>query len=219
MKPITKEYIRKFGVLILIALFALMFNYSSLKDYSYLLLILALLAYNIGPKTKIPEGAAYYSKILVLDIIGFVEWTGAMIFFFFVLINERNSTAEVIFIFLIFGLVPLFIIWYSVKLSSRWYLFTEDAFQWSDIDGVQSISLNDIELAEPYVKSKYPFASAEMGMMITTKSGKKIRLMSNNLETDEMFIQHLQEFYLAHDDTCVQYFEDGSTLTWDKMFN
>ncbi len=219
MKPITKEYFRKFGVLILIALFAWMFNYEPLKDFSYLLIILALLVYLLGPKTKIPQGAAYYSKILILDIIGFVEWTGAMIFFFFVLLNERNSTVEVIFIFLIFGVVPLFIIWYSIKLSIRWYLFTDDVFRWSDSEGVQSVALNDIELAEPYVKKKYVFSPSEMGMQITTKSGKKINVVSNNLEADEVFMKHLQGLYLAYDDTLAQYFEDGIIPEGDEMFN
>lgn len=219
MKPITKEYFRKFCVLILIALSAWMFNYEPLKDFSYLLIILALLVYLLGPKTKIPQGAAYYSKILILDIIGFVEWTGAMIFFFFVLLNERNSTVEVIFIFLIFGVVPLFIIWYSIKLSIRWYLFTDDVFRWSDSEGVQSVALNDIELAEPYVKKKYVFSPSEMGMQITTKSGKKINVVSNNLEADEVFMKHLQGLYLAYDDTLAQYFEDGIIPEGDEMFN
>ena len=219
MKPITAEYIRKFGILILIALFAWMYYHPPLKNYSYIMLILALLAYLFGPKTKIPEGAAYYSKILVMDIFSYLYWLVGMMILFFDLDVDDNLIGQVVFIFLVFGTLPLYLMWYSVKLSSRWYRFTKDTFQLSDAEGVQSVALNDIESAEPYAKRKYPFSPSEMGMQIITKSGKKIRMMSNNLETDEIFMKHLQEFYLAYDDTFSQYFKDGTFPEGDEKFN
>ncbi len=166
MKPITKEYFRKFSVLILLALFVWIFNY-------------------------VP----------------------------FILISEHDAILAAIFLFLLFGLIPLFIVKYSVKLSSQWFLFGKDVFQWSDTDGVHSVILDDIDSTEPYTKRKYPFSPVEMGMMIRTKSEKEIRIMSNNLEADDLFMKRLQELYLAGDDTFTQYFEEGIMPKVDAVFN
>ena len=119
MKPITKEYIRKFSILILITIFAWMFNDSSMKDYFYTFLLLSILIYIFGPKVKIDADAVGYSTILVLDVVGFVSWTGAMLLVFFVMVNGRDSITGAMTFFLIFALLPLILVWYSVKLSSR----------------------------------------------------------------------------------------------------
>ncbi len=59
----------------------------------------------------------------------------------------------------------------------------------------------------------------EMGMAITMKSGKKIRLMSNNLEADEIFMDRLQNLYLKYDDTFSQYLKDENYPKGDKMLD
>ncbi len=219
LKPITKEYIRKFSVLILLALFGFMFNYIHIRDYSYIIIIFALFIYIFGPKTKIPDGAAYYSKILVLDIVGFVSWTGAMMLIFFIFLDAQDSILGAITFFTIFAVLPLYIVWYSIKLSSKWYIFTGDTFIWSDAEGVQSVKLKEIELAEPYVKRKNLFSSAEMGIVITTKLGKKIKIMSNNLEADTLFMRNLQDLYLFGNDTFSQYLKDEKYPEEDEEFN
>ena len=216
MQPITKEYIRMIGILMLISFFAWVYYQS---EYAYILMILALLVYIFGSKTKIPEGAAYYSKILVLDIIVFISWTGAMLLVFFVLMNGRDSISGAIVFFLLFPLLPLFVAWHSVQLSSKWYYFTGDEFQWSDAKGLQSVALNDIVSATPYVKRKSLFAPAEMGIVITTKSGNEIKIMSNNLEADTLFMRNLEDLYLAHEDTFTEYLQDATFSQRDEKFN
>jgi len=189
------------------------------SEYAYVLMILALVVYIFGSKREIPEGAAYYSKIFVLDIIVFISWTGAMMLVFFVLRNGRDSIFGAMVFFLIFAILPLFLAWYSVQLSSKWYYFTESDFHWLDKNGVQSVSLDDIDFADAYVKRNYSLSPAEMGVVITTKWGKEVKIMSNHLEADTMFLRNLQDLYLAHDDTFTQYLKDGTNPEEDEKFN
>jgi len=220
MKPITTEFIRKFAILILIALFAWIYHHTHLQNYSYIMLILALIAYLFGYKREIPKGAAYYSKIIVLDIMGYIYWLGAMMLFTsFIGGKDDHQILGTIFFFTLFGIVPIYLIWYSVKLSSRWYLFGKDTFEWSDTRGVHSIALSDLKLAKPYVKTKYPFSSSEMGIEIITKSDEKIKIMSNNLEADELFMKHLRDLYIEGDDSFAKYLKDEDSLDGDEVFS
>jgi len=50
------------------------------------------------------------------------------------------------------------------------------------------------------------------------KSGKKIKIVSNNLEADEMFMKCLQDLYLEGDDTFSQYLKDGTYPKGDEVF-
>jgi len=218
LKPISKEYIRRLSVLILIALFAWMYYYYPLENYFYLLIFLAVLAYMFGPKAKIPDGAAYYSKILLLDIMGFAFWAGMVMFVLSMTAASHISLVGAVVVLMFFGIYPLYILWLSVKFSSRWYLFDDDVFRWSDADGVQSIALSDMVSAEPYVMKKYVASVAEMGIQIKTKLGKKIKIISNNLEADEKFMKRLRELYLEGNSTFAQYLKDGTYSEGDEMF-
>ena len=189
-----------------------------LRMYSYLLLILSLIVYLMLPKPKVPEGAAYYTRfnaVYLADALGVFLWTGAWMFFF---LPDDSAPAFVrYFLLSFFGIFALAIVLPTVKYASNWYLFTEDTFQWSDTDGIGSISTSDIVSIKPYKKqiSKWvavlivlfgrgkvgatgmgslaASSTPEIGMEITTKSGKKIKVMANYLEADEVFTERFNE--------------------------
>jgi hypothetical protein len=116
-----------------------------------------------------------------------------------------------------FGGFALAIILPTIKYASNWYLFTEKTFRWSDENGIGKVSLHDIISIKPYKKqlpkwvavlivlfgrgkvgatgmgSLAASSTPEIGMEITTKSDKKIKVMANYLEADEVFTKRFQE--------------------------
>ena len=189
-----------------------------MEYYAYLLILLSLLIYIFIPKPKLPEGAAYYTRLnaaYLPDILGFSLWTFAWIFFF--LPDDSMPVLVRYFLLSFFGILALAIILPTTRYASNWYLFTEDSFQWSDADGIGKVSLQDIVSIKPYKKqlpkwvavlivlfgrgnvgatgmgSLAASSAPEIGMEITTKSGKKIKVMANYLEVDEVFTERFQE--------------------------
>ena len=189
-----------------------------LEYYSYFMILLALLIYFKMPKIKVPEGAAYYTRLntaYLPDILGFSLWTFAWIFFF--LPDDSMPVFVRYFLLSFFGIFALAIVLPTIKYASNWYLFTEKMFRWSDADGVGSLSTNDIVSIKPYKRqlpkwvavlivlfgrgnvgatgmgSLAASSTPEIGMEITTKSGKKIKVMANYLEADEVFTERFQE--------------------------
>jgi len=188
-------------------------NYLMIKDEDGNILIYIYL-----PRPNIPNGAAYYTRfnaVYLADILGVFLWTGAWMFFF---LPDDSAPMVVRYIFLLFFAVfALAIVLPTVKYASNWYLFTEDSFQWSDTDGIGKVSLKDIVSIKPYKKQLpkwvapliilfgrgQPVAtgagmismssSPEIGMEITTRSGKKIKVMANYLEADKVFTERFQE--------------------------
>ena len=191
---------------------------NPLRIYSYMLLLLLILIYIYLPRPKIPNGAAYYTRLNAVylpDILGFSLWTGAWMFFF--LPDDSMPVLVRYFLLLFFGIFALAIVLPTIKYASNWYLFTEKTFQWSDEEGIGSISTNDIVSIKPYKRqlpkwvavlivlfgrgkvgatgmgSLAASSTPEIGMEITTKAGKKIKVMANYLEADEMFTERFQE--------------------------
>ncbi len=189
-----------------------------LEYYSYLLIVLSILIYVFVPKPKVPVGAAYYTRfnaVYLADILGAFLWTGAWMFFF---LPDDSAPVFVRYFFLsFFGIFALAIVLPTIKYASNWYLFTEDAFEWSDTGGIGRVTLKDIVSIEPY-KRQLPkwiapliilfgrgqpvatgagmismSSSPEIGMEITIKSGKKIKVMANYLEADKVFTEKFQE--------------------------
>ncbi len=235
-KPITTEYIRRFSILILLALFAWMFSHSPLdiykiqdapagvkyplRIYGYLLLLLSVLIYIFIPRPKVPEGAACYerfSAVYVPDMLAFSLWAGGWMFFFFLLPDDSAPMAVRYFLLFFFGIFALAIIFPITKYASSWYHFQEDAFEWSDASGIGYVKLDDIISVKPY-KRQLPkwvgsliilfgrgqpgatgmgilasTSAPEIGMEITIKSGKKIKVMANALEADKVFTEQFQE--------------------------
>jgi len=175
-----------------------------LEYYSYLLILLSILIYIYVPKPKVPEGASYYARfnaVYLADILGFSLWTGAWIFFF--LPDDSAPVFVRYFLLLFFGIFALAIILPTIRYASNWYLFTKDSFQWSDTDGIGKVSLQDIVAIKPYkrelpkwvavlivlfgrgnvgatgIGSLAASSTPEIGMEITIKSGKKIKVMCN----------------------------------------
>jgi len=189
-----------------------------LHIYSYILLIFSLLIYFLLPKPKVPEGAAYYTRfnaVYLADALGFFLWTAAWMGFFVPDDSSMHFGQYILFLF--FAPFALVIILPTIKYASNWYLFTEDSFEWSDTDGIGKVPLKDIVSIKPY-KRQLPkwlgplmilfgrgnavatgagmismTSSPEIGMEITTKSCKKIKVMANYLEADEMFTERFQE--------------------------
>jgi len=189
-----------------------------LEYYSYFMILLALLIYFKMPKIKVPEAAAYYTRLnaaYLPDILGFSLWTFAWIFFF--LPDDSMPVFVRYFLLLFFGIFALAIVLPTIKYASNWYLFTEDSFQWSDTEGIGEVLLQDIVSIKPY-KRQLPkwvapliilfgrgqpvatgagmismSSSPEIGMEITIKSGKKIKVMANYLEADKVFTERFQE--------------------------
>ena len=189
-----------------------------LRPYSYLLIVLSFLIYIFMPRSKIPNGAAYYTRfnaVYLADTLGFFLWAAAWIFFFL----PDNSSMHFGQYILLFFFAPfaLAIILPTIKYASNWYLFKEGSFEWSDKDGIGKVPLKDIVSIKPY-KRQLPkwvgplmillgrgnavatgagmvsmTSSPEIGMEITTKSGKKIKVMANYLEADEVFTKRFQE--------------------------
>jgi len=189
-----------------------------LRMYSYFLLVFSLLIYLMLPKPKVPEGAAYYTRfnaVYLADALGVFLWTGAWMFFF---LPDDSAPMFVRYLLLLFfGIFALAIVLPTIKYASNWYLFTEKTFRWSDADGIGSISTNDIVSIKPYKRqlpkwvavlivlfgrgnvgatgmgSLAASSTPEIGMEITTKTGKKIKVMANYLEADEVFTERFQE--------------------------
>jgi len=188
-----------------------------LEYYSYLLLVFAFLIYRLLPKPKVPEGAAYYTRfntVYLADVVGFLLWTAAWMFFF--LPDDSSMPFGQYILLLFFAPLALAFILPTIKYASNWYLFTEDSFEWSDTDGIGKVPLKDIVSIKPY-KRQLPkwvgplmilfgrgnavatgagmismSASPEIGMEITLKSGKKVKVMANYLEADKVFTQRFQ---------------------------
>ena len=158
-----------------------------------------------------PITTEYIRRFSILILLALFAW---MLFF----LPDDFAPMVVRYIFLLFFAVfALAIVLPTVKYASNWYLFTEDSFQWSDEDGIGNVPLKDIVSIKPYKKQLpkwvapliilfgrgQPVAtgagmismssSPEIGMEITTKSGKKIKVMANYLEADEVFTEHFQE--------------------------
>ncbi|WP_296824780.1 hypothetical protein [Sulfurovum sp.] len=189
-----------------------------LENYAYLLILLSVFIYIFIPKPIVPKGAAYYTRVNAVylpDVLGVFLWTGAWMFFF--LPDDSAPMAVRYFLLLFFGIFALAIVLPTVKYASNWYLFTEDSFQWSDENGIRKVSLDDIVSVKPY-KRQLPkwvapliilfgrgqpvatgagmismSSSPEVGMEITIKSGKRIRVMANYLEADKVFTKRFQE--------------------------
>jgi hypothetical protein len=189
-----------------------------LRMYSYLLLVLSILIYIYLPRPKVPDGAAYYTRfnaVYLADVLGIFLWMGAWMFFF---LPDDSAPMVVRYIFLLFFVIfALAIVLPTIKYASNWYLFTDKMFKWSDEDGVGSIYTKDIISIEPYKKqiSKWvavmivlfgrgkvgatgmgslaASSTPEIGMEITIKSGKKIKVMANYLEANEVFTKRFQE--------------------------
>jgi hypothetical protein len=188
-----------------------------LRIYSYLLLLLAILIYIYLPRPSIPSGAAYYTRLNAVylpDVLSVFLWLGAWMFFF---LPDDSAPMVVRYIFLLFfAIFALVIVLPTVKYASNWFLFTEDSFQWSDTDGIGSVPVKDVVSIKPYKKQLpkwvapliilfgrgQPVAtgagmismssSPEIGMEITIRSGKKIKVMANYLEADEVFTERFQ---------------------------
>jgi len=189
-----------------------------LRIYSYLLLILTLLVYLMLPKLKVPNGAAYYTRfnaVYLADVAGFFLWTASWMALFAPDNSSMHFGQYILFLF--FAPLALAFILPTIKYASNWYLFTEDSFEWSDTDGIGKAPLKDIISIKPY-KRQLPkwvgplmilfgrgnavatgvgmismSASPEIGMEITLKSSKKIKIMANYLEADKVFTQRFQE--------------------------
>ncbi len=189
-----------------------------LRSYAYLLLILTVLVYLMLPKPKVPEGAAYYTRfnaVYLADALGFFLWIAAWMALFAP--DDSSMHFGQYLLFLFFAPFALAIILPTIKYASNWYLFTEDSFEWSDSDGIGKVSLKDIISIKPY-KRQLPkwlgplmilfgrgnavatgagmismTSSPEIGMEIMLKSGKKVKVMANYLEADDMFTQRFQE--------------------------
>jgi len=189
-----------------------------LRIYAYLLLLVSVLIYIYLPRPNIPDGAAYYTRfnaVYLPDVLSAFLWMGAWMFFF--LPDDSAPMAVRYFLLLFFGIFALAIVLPTVKYASNWYLFMEDSFQWSDENGIGKVSLSDIVSVKPY-KRQLPkwvapliilfgrgqpvatgtgmismSSSPEIGMEIATKSGKRIRVMANYLEADEVFTKHFKE--------------------------
>lgn len=188
-----------------------------LEYYSYLLIVLAFLIYILIPKPTVPEGAAYYTRLNAVylpDVLGTFLWTGAWMFFF---LPDDSAPAGVrYFLLIFFAIFALAIVFSTLKYVVSWYLFTEDSFQWSDKDGTGSIAVNDIVSVNPYTRQLPKWvapliilfgrgqpgatgvgmlsgtAAPEVGMELTTNTEKKIRVMANYLESDEVFTERFQ---------------------------
>ncbi|MEA2048471.1 MAG: hypothetical protein U9O64_08520 [Campylobacterota bacterium] len=189
-----------------------------LEYYSYFLLVFALLIYILLPKPTVPEGAAYYTRISAVympDVLSVFLWTGAWMFFF--LPDDSAPMFVRYFMLLFFGIFALAIVFPRIAYASNWYLFTEKSFRWSGSGGIQSVALTDIVSIKPY-KRQLPkwvgfliilfgrgqpgatgmgilagTSAPEIGMEITTKSGTKIKVMANALESDKEFTKSFQE--------------------------
>lgn len=189
-----------------------------LENYSYLLILLSILVYIFIPKPKVPQGAAYYTRlnaVYLADILGFFLWMFAWFFFF---LPDDSAPLFVRYFFLsFFGIFALAIVLPTTQYASNWYLFTKDSFQWSDRDGIGKVSLQDIVSIKPYrrelsgwiavlivlfgrgkvgatgIGSLAASSNPEIGMEITTTSGKKIKVMANYLEADEVFTERFQD--------------------------
>lgn len=189
-----------------------------IRNYAYLLIILALIIYLLIPRPKVPQGAAYYTKLNAVylpDALGVFLWTGAWMFFF--LPDDSAPIAVKYFLLLFLGLFAVAILIPTMKYASNWYLFKDDFFQWSGVGGIQSISLDDVVSVKPY-KRQLPkwvapliilfgrgqpgatgiglltgTAAPEIGMEITSQSGKKVRVMANYLKGDELFTKKFQQ--------------------------
>ncbi len=189
-----------------------------LEYYSYLLILLSILIYVYLPKPKVPVGAAYYTRfnaVYLADILGFFLWTAAWMFFF--LPDDSAPMFVRYFMLFFFAIFALAIVLPTIKYASNWYLFTEKSFRWSGSGGVQRVALSEIVSVKPYKRqlpkwvavlivlfgrgnvgatgmgSLAASSAPEIGMEITTKSGKKIKVMANYLESDEVFTERFQE--------------------------
>ena len=181
------------------------------------MLILTLLVYLMLPRPKVPKGAAYYTRfnaVYLADTVGFFFWMAAWMFFF--LPDDSSMPFGQYILLLFFAPLALAMIFPTIKYASNWYLFTEDSFEWSDKDGIGKIPLKDIVSVKPYKKQLPKWvgplmilfgrgnavatgagmismsASPEIGMEITLKSGKKVKVMANYLEADKVFTQRFQ---------------------------
>lgn len=208
LKPMHAELLRRFMVLVFIAIFAWLLNARSLNHLSYFALIPAVLIYTFGPKTHIPEQAAYFRKIVVLDIGGFFLGTIPLFFFFMIYGESTNSKIGALTVLIVFSIMPGFILWISARLASSWYLFSDNHFQWLDKKGIHKIHQKEIVSLEPYILKKNR-SIPEMGTILTTQSGKEIKIVANNLETNDVFLSHMRKLIGEHDPEFANYFETG----------
>ncbi len=197
-----------------------------LEYYAYLLIVLSILIYIFVPKPKIPKGAAYHTRISAVympDILSVFLWTAAWMFFF--LPDDSAPMFVRYFMLFFFAIFALAIVFPTIGYASNWYLFTEKSFQWSDFSGIGHVKLDDIISVKPY-KRQLPkwvgmliilfgkgqpgatgmgilasTSAPEIGMEITIKSGKKIKVMANALESDKEFTQRFQELEKKMEDT------------------
>jgi hypothetical protein len=189
-----------------------------LRSYSYMLILVALLIYIVLPRPKIPQGAVYYIRfntVYLADALGVFLWFGAWMFFF--LPDDSAPVFVRYFLLSFFGIFALAIILPTLKYAASWYLFTEDSFQWSGKEGIGEVPLKNIISIKPYKKQLPKWiapliilfgrgepvatgagmismsSSPEIGMEITLKSGKKIKIMANYLEGNKLFSERFQE--------------------------
>ena len=127
MKQFVAEFTRKFSSLAQIAVFGWIYHYTDYQIYSYLVLLLALLIHLFVPKTMILEGTAYYSKILLLDIMGFAFRASMIIFFFSMTTASHTSLGGVVLLLMLFSIYLLYL-WQSAKFSGRRYFFNDVMF-------------------------------------------------------------------------------------------
>lgn len=189
-----------------------------LQKYSYILPLFSILIYIYFPKIKVPNGSAFYvqfNTVYLPDILGMFFWIVAWFLFF--LPDNSAPTFVRYFILLFFGSFALIYVMSAVKYAVSWYLFDKDTFIWSDKNGIDKVSLHDVISIVPYKKELPQWiapliillgrgkpvatgaglismsSSPELGMEITTKSGKKIRIMENFLKKNKEFIKSFQE--------------------------
>ena len=240
MKQVISEYIKRVVILFLLVLFAWSYFYTSpnihelkyandaikypFKNYSYALLFFSIFLYLYFPKVKVPKGAAFYvqfNTVYLPDILGMFFWL--VVWFLFFMPDNSAPLFVRYFILLFFGGFALIYVMSAVKYAVSWYQFEKDNFIWSDKNGVDKVSLNDIVSVVPYKKELPKWvapliillgrgkpvatgaglismsSSPESGMEITTKSGKQIRIMENFLKKNRAFTKSFQELVKRSD--------------------
>jgi hypothetical protein len=121
------------------------------RNYAYLIVLLAILAYWLLPKSKIPEGAATYARLNAVylpDLLAFGWWLLGWGLFCFMGDDVPAGVRYVILVF--FGVFSLVMLGFISQYAARWYRFSDGALHYADLRGDHAIALDEIIAVKPY---------------------------------------------------------------------
>jgi len=221
MKPLYTEIIRRFVVLSILALFA----YLVVDDHIAILYVFPLLALSLYitiPFSKIPKGAAHFTRanaVYVPDFLVAFFWLMGWLLFFFILKEESTHAAIAYFCLIFFGIIALAIACFTTIYAINWYHFQDGELCFSDAKGIECHKIEDIAAIYEYKRALPKWiaipiflfgeknvqsnswtliaatSAPEMGIIIEFHNGRKLKILANHLNGDTKFAQQIRELY------------------------